>query len=186
MNQNVNHIIKSCLEGDRKSQKLFFEKYNRLLFGVSLRYMNSRSDAEEVLQESWIQIFRSLDKYVDQGHIEAWLKKLVIRTAWKAIRKKSSHIDLDQIRHPISIPLDDQMMDKMTCEQILNFLEDVPQGSRQVFKMFVLEGFSHAEIGEELNITASTSRAHLTKARKILLEKYNSLNRSSYDRIQAI
>jgi RNA polymerase sigma-70 factor (ECF subfamily) len=184
-NKNIN-LIKACLEGQRKAQRALFEQHTAFLFAICLRYMNQRQEAEEVLQDSWIAIFKGLGNYKEEGNFRAWMKTIVIRKAWKAIREKSHHIDLDTIPQPVSYSLDDNIIDKLTCEEILNLLADIPVGSREVFKMYVIEGFSHVEIGKILNIAASTSRVQLTKARRLIKEKFNSLNQISHEGIRAV
>ena len=110
----------------------------------------------------------------------------MIRQCWTFIKNKKAFVELDSIAHPQSTALDLSLIDKMTCEEILDLLEDVPTGSREVFKMFVMEGLSHEEIGNILDIKKSTSRAHLAKARKILKDKFNSRNSYFNERISAV
>lgn len=183
--QNI-HIIRKCIQGDRLSQKEFFKQYNKQLFAISLKYMQDRNDAEEVLQDSWISIFNSLKNYTEEGNLNAWMKTIVIRTAWKAIRKKTNFKELDKINDPFGKSLDIQIINKMTCDEVLNLLQFVPAASRQVFKMFVLDEYDHSEIAEILNINNSTSRAHLTKARKLLKEKFDGLNKIAHNGLKAI
>ena len=171
------HIIKSCIAGDRKSQKSFFEAYNKKLYAVALKYMGNVSEAEEVLQDSWMNIFNSLDKYNDQGKLEGWLKTIVIRTAWKQTRKRKYHSELDHAADMTHFNGSSQAIDKMTCEEVLKLLEYVPIASQQVFKMFVIDQYSHAEISEILGINNATSRSHLAKARKVLKERFELLNK---------
>lgn len=135
--------------------------------------MNHRHNAEEVLQDSWIDIFNSLERYEDQGKFEGWLKTIVIRRAWKAIKKRKYVEELNDEFIKTTANMEKQIMDQMTCTEILNELEIIPNGAREVFKMAVIDGFNHQEISEILEITPSTSRAHLSRARKILQKKYS-------------
>jgi len=184
--KNNQQLIALCLKGDRRAQRDLFEKHNKFLYSVSMRYMKNQHDAEEVLQDSWIQVFRDLNKYKDSGPFEGWIKTITIRTAWKAIRSKPKNIDLETIAHPTTTAMDQKIFDKMTCEEILQLLENIPIGSRVVFNMAVIDGLSHVEIGKILKIDASTSRAHLSKARKILKEKFNNNNKVFYERLRSI
>jgi len=170
------HTIKSCIAGDRKSQKRFFLTYNKILFAVAMKYMGNRNDAEEVLQDSWLNIFKSLESYKDEGKLEGWLKTIVIRTAWKQRSKKKFYSELDHVADLTNDSANSQAIDKMTCEEILKLLEYVPIASQQVFKMFVLDQYNHTEISEILGINKATSRSHLAKARKVLKKRFEILN----------
>lgn len=170
-------IINSCIAGDRKSQKRFFQAYNKKLYAVALKYMGNVSEAEEVLQDSWLNIFNSLANYKDEGKLGGWLKTIVIRTAWKATRKRKFHSELDHVSDMSKYSESSQAIDKMTCEEVLKLLEYVPIASQQVFKMFVLDQYNHTEISEILGINKATSRSHLAKARKVLKKRFELLNK---------
>jgi len=172
---NIN-TIKSCIAGDRKSQKSFFLAYNTLLFAVAMKYVGNRNDAEEVLQDSWMNIFKSLENYKDEGKLEGWLKTIVIRTAWRHINKRKHHRELDHVSELLHYSESSQAIDKMTCDEVLKLLEYVPIASRQVFKMFVLDQYNHNEISEILGISNATSRSHLAKARKVIKKRFELLN----------
>ncbi len=186
MPDQIQDIITNCLKGNRKSQKQFFKMYNRKLYAVALKYMGNVSDAEEVLQDSWLSIFNSLTNYKNQGQIEAWLKTIVVRTAWKATRKRKFHAEIDSVSNLVKASESSQAIDKMTCEEVLSLLSFVPAASQQVFKMFVLDQYSHKEIAAILSIDESTSRAHLSKARKMLKEKFAIINNVKHNGLKAI
>ena len=171
---NQKHIIRKCIQGDRKAQQELFGRYNALLYKVSYNYMNHIQNAEEVLQDSWIDIFNSLGRYEDQGKFEGWLKTIVIRRAWKALKKRKYVEEITDDFVKSTVNMEKQIMDQMTCNEILNELEIIPNGAREVFKMAVIDGFNHQEIADILEISPSTSRAHLSRARKILQKKYSN------------
>ena len=186
MSEQIENIIHKCVQGDRESQKLLFKTYNRKLYAVALKYMGNVSDAEEVLQDSWMGIFKSLGTYKNEGKLEAWLKTIVVRTAWKATRKRTFHADIDCVSNLTTVAENSQAIDKMTCEEVLSLLSFVPASSQQVFKMFVLDQYNHTEISEMLGIDKSTSRAHLAKARKVLREKFEIINNVKHNGLKAI
>lgn len=186
MSEQIENIIPKCIQGDRASQKLLFKTYNKKMYAVALKYMGNVSDAEEVLQDSWLGVFKSLASYKSEGKLEGWLKTIVIRTAWKATRKRNFHADIDSVTHMTSVAESSQAMDKMTCEEVLSLLSFVPASSQQVFKMFIIDEYSHKEISEILGIDRSTSRAHLAKARKVLREKFEIINNVTHNGLKAI
>lgn len=177
MSEITVHIIKSCIAGDRKSQKSFFQAYNKKLYAVALKYMGNVNEAEEVLQDSWLSIFKSLDKYKEEGKLEGWLKTIVIRNAWKQIQKRKFHSEIDQVAEMTNFSGSSRAIDRMTCEEVLDLLKYVPLASQQVFKMFVIDQYNHTEISDILGINKATSRSHLAKARKVLKEKFELLNK---------
>ncbi len=169
------HLAKA---NQRKSQRILFDRYNSMLFAVIMKYMRNRQDAEEVLQETWIDIFKSLANYEDSGKFEGWIKTIAIRKSWKAIKSKPVVYELADYHQVQKIRIDQQIMDKLTCEEILKLLHYIPSGAREVFKMNVLDGYTHKEIASIMSIGESTSRAHLTKARSILKTLFEKLNLS--------
>jgi len=186
MSDNIQHLIKACIRGERQAQMQFFKLHNNYLFSICMKYMQDRNEAEEALQDAWIDIFKSLKNYKDEGKVQGWLKTITLRTCWKAIRKRSKVQNLDAAHHLSGPSVNDQVMDKMTCDEVLELLVFLPAASRQVFKMYVLDEYKHEEISKILEITTSTSRAHLAKARKLLRGKFERLNKIAHNGLKAI
>jgi len=169
-------LINACKQGERKAQKALFDRYNRRLYAVAYQYTNIAENSKEIVQETWIQIFNGMAKYVDQGKLYGWMKTIVIRTAWRRMKRERSDMEIT-FDLPHTVDGQEQVLERMTCMEILDLLEEVPVGSRMVFKLFVLDDYSHKEISDHLGMKESTSRAHLSRARKILREKYFALNK---------
>lgn len=151
--------------------------YNKKLFAISLNYMKNHEDAKEACQESWVEIFNSLNAYKEQGNFNAWVKRIVIRVCWKMIRKDKTLEFLDNYTEQISFKEVSNIYDKMECDELLKLLKILPAAAKTVFIMYVVDGFSHAEISEAMGIKVVTSRTHLSRARKLLKEKYFLTNR---------
>ncbi len=170
-------LIKACIAGKAKSQRALFDKYSYPLMQVSMRYSATKADAEDVLQEAWIKIFNALKNYQEQGKFLAWMKMIVIRVALRKKEKasfKNEKAGLSDIVHP---KLDPSMIEDMTANEILGYVLNLPKGYQEVFKLFVIDGLSHKEIGELLNIEASTSRAKLTTARRKMQQTIINANK---------
>ncbi len=170
-------LIKAILRGEAKAQKALFEKHTPGLFQVSLRYSKNEMDAEDVLQDAWMKIFKGLSAYREEGKLFAWMKKIVVHTALRKKERawfKNESTRIHDIRHP---KVDPNAIQDMTADEILGYVLNLPEGYKQVFKLFVIDGFSHKEIGELLNIEASTSRAKLTHARKWMRETIMNANK---------
>lgn len=151
--------------------------FNAKLYAVAFNYMNNGEDAKEVVQRSWIEIFKSLKNYKEQDAIEGWMKTIVIRQAWKEQKMRSKIVDINSVHINKSDDSELRLMENLSCQEILNEMNAIPSGSRMVFKMFVIDELSHQEIADKLSIKASTSRAHLAQARKIMKERFYSINK---------
>jgi len=130
--------------------------------------MVNHHDAEEAVQNAWVSIFKALIKYKHDGRFEAWIKVIVIREAWSLRSKKKQVEFISEFDNLLGFEIEEDIIGKMSCQEILKKLENVPVGSREVFKMYVLDGYKHVEIAKILGISVSTSRVHLSKARKAL------------------
>lgn len=155
-----------------------FDKYNGPMYAIAYKYCNGAENAKEIVQESWIDVFKSLHNYHHQDKLFGWMKTIVIRTAWRKMKSSPTEVELTSAIRG-SVDGQHELMEKMTCDEVLSLLDQIPLKSRMVFKLFVMEEYRHKEIAKHLNITESTSRAHLTKARKILKDKYFILNKIS-------
>ena len=159
-------LITDSLNNDAQSQRMLFDRYTPALFQVSMRYSKTKMDAEDALQEAWVKIFKGLEKYTEQGKLLAWMKRITIHCALRKRQKSwftTEEIGIDNGSSPKFNP---KAIDQMTANEILGYVLNLPPGYKEVFTLFVIEGYSHKEIGEFLGIEASTSRAKLTTARK--------------------
>lgn len=174
---DLTELIDKSIAGDRKSQKVLFQTYNQMLYAVSRKYAYDAYSAEEVLQESWIEVFNGLKNYRDQGSFNGWLKTIVIRKAWKLNQKTQKHKSLDLEVVDMKGSVSNMAVESMTCEELLTILNDVPNGPQEVFKMYVLDGFKHEEIAKVLNMNVSTSRSYLARARKFISNRFERNNK---------
>lgn len=171
-----NQILKGCLKKDRKYQKILLEKYSPFLLSVALRYHKNSQEANDVLQETWIKAFNNIQQYQEGSNLKAWLTKILINNALKLIQKNKN-------RQVISCENAMQIESKIiSIEQDLAYkdlmlvVQKVKSPAKEIFMMYVIDGLSHKEIGEIMNIEQSTSRVHLTNARKALQRMLNPSN----------
>jgi len=166
-------IIKYCKEGNRNGFKELVDKYAPLLMGICLRYMNNEFDANDVLQESFIRIFKNIGNYKSNGSFEGWISKITVRSALIALRKRKSGIRfLEQVSNNEEKTYEAEIEVNLNEEDILLMIQKLPEHYRIIFNMSVIEGYNHAEIAKLLNIPEGTSRTKLTRARKKLQEIY--------------
>ena len=142
--------IESCRKGDRKAQKALFDRLAPRMFPVCIRYAGDRETAEDILQDGFVTLFSKLDTYKGEGSFEGWARKIFVN-------------DLENARHLTSGTT--TQIENIGYKELIKLVTSLPTGFRTVFNMYVLEGYSHKEIAEILNITETTSRTQLSRAR---------------------
>lgn len=168
-------LIKACLVGDRLAQKDIFNMYAGKMMAICCRYSRHRLEAEDILQDAFVKVFKHMEEFEHLGSFEGWIRRIIINTAIKNNQKKSfSHeeIGLDHIKEDSAGP---EVFSALSEEELIKLISSLPDGYRMVFNLFAIEGFSHKEIGDLLGIEESTSRSQLVKARRILQQKVNDL-----------
>ncbi len=167
---NEREVIRACVRKERWAQQLLYEQYYSSMMGVCLRYANSKDDALDILQEGFMKVFRHISKYQPGTSLSAWMRRIMVNTAIdfyrKSIRRRTE--DIEQA-HDLSIKEADAIS-RCTEQEILEAIQQLTSAYRTVFNLYVIEGYSHKEIAEVLNITESTSRSNLVKARTKLKE----------------
>jgi len=168
---NEKELIKACISGDRKSQRDLFELYAPKMMTVCRRYARHHLEAQDMMQEGFIKMFLNLEKFQFQGSFEGWVRRIMVNTALKKVSKKSFTHERIGIDETYEGKIDSTVMSHLNEEQLLSLINELPDGYKIVFNMYVIEGYSHKEIGKELGIGESTSRSQLVKARRILQTK---------------
>ena len=164
------HLIESCKLGKPSAQREVYARFSPMMFAVALRYTNGRSDAEDVLQEAWIKVFRHIKSFSEHNSFEGWLRRIVVNTAITHYRRNQKHafqLDVDEV-HATPADLDAFKELDFTKEELATAIAQLPKGYGMVFNMYVIEGYKHKEIAEELGIDLNTSKSQLSRARKYL------------------
>ncbi len=168
-------IILGCLQNDLNSQKALFDKYANSMKALCLRYLNNEQDAEDVLQDGFIIVFTKLKDFKFSGSLKNWIGRIMVNLSLQTI-KKNKKLRFDEIDSKFdSIKSEPGIVSKLEEKDLMNLLAKLPVGYRTVFNLFVIEGYSHREIGKMLKIGESTSRSQLTKAKiklKELIREY--------------
>ena len=166
-------FIEKCISGDQKAQRELVEQSAPQLMRIALRYTHDEPTAKDVLQDSFIKIFRKLNTYdSNRGKLMGWMRRITINTAIEKYRRKywKQETPLLDIHHKIEHKQVFKI-DQLDLEKIYDLINSLPIGYRTVFNLNVIEGYSHVEIGNMLGISDSTSRSQLKRARKLLQEK---------------
>jgi RNA polymerase sigma factor (sigma-70 family) len=170
-------LIEGCLKKNSKSQRKLFESYAGKMMTVCRRYANDQTEAEDMLQESFIRVFSNIAQYRFEGSLEGWIRRIVIHTALRVLQKKKIRFaeindDLD-VEQSMSV----DGVATLSAEELLKLISALPEGYRIVFNLYVLEGYDHNEIATMLDINAATSRSQLSKARKVLQTQIENLTK---------
>ena len=169
-------LINGCRKGDRLAQKELYETYSRKMMGVCLRYVNDRETARDLLQDGFVKVFTSMDSFSGTGSFEGWMRKIFVNCALEYLRKSDvlrESTDLDNTAELIQ-PAGSVISD-MSAAELMKLVQELPAGFRTVFNLFAIEGYSHKEISDMLNITESTSRSQFTRAKQMLQKRINAL-----------
>lgn len=169
-------ILQACRRGDRKAQKQLYDRLAPKMMAVCLRYMGTRDDAEDILQEGFITLFSRLDSYSGEGSFEGWARKIFVNTALMNLRKKDALKMSEDLETAWNVSSDGvSQIQSAGYHELLKLIAGLPTGYRTVFNLFVVEGYSHKEIAQALGITEATSRSQLQRARVMLQDKIKNL-----------
>jgi RNA polymerase sigma factor (sigma-70 family) len=163
-------LVQECLKGNPLYQKKLFEKYYGKMLGACQRYANNSEEAQDILQDGFIKIFQNLGSFNFNCPLEAWIRRIMVNTAIDKYRKAASEPDIFEIESARELSDSGNVMDDLNHSELLTLISKMPTGYRIIFNMHVVEGYSHKEIGEELDITEGTSKSQLVKA-KLYLQK---------------
>lgn len=179
---SIEAIIDGCKRKKSEYQRTMVFRYSELLYGICIRYLRDKSEAQDVVQEAFVKIFKSIKKHdPSRGSFEGWIRKITVNECLRIIKKKRKHIVSLSELNPINLEIPSGVMAKMTKDEILEIVTQLPDGYREVFNLSVIEGYSHQEIGEMLGIKEASSRSNLSRARAILKEKLLTLqNKESW------
>lgn len=163
-------LIEGSIRGERKAQFELYQRYAPKMFGVCLRYAANHEEAEDILQEAFLKVFRKLESFRGEGSFEGWMRRIFVNTAIEHFRRKT-HLQ------PLSGAEEETMegkyltaLDHMAEKDIVQLVQQLPPGYRTVFNLYVVEGHSHRQIAEMLEISEGTSKSQLSRARQILQE----------------
>lgn len=174
-------LIEGCLAGKRKAQNELYSRFAPLLFGICLRYAANRFEAQDMLQEGFIKVFSTLSSYESKGSFEGWMKRIVINNALNHIRsnaKQQLFTDYTEVGNiPEPIPETDETFPPPDADILLRLIQELPEGYRMVFNLYVFEDYTHKEIAETAGISENTSKTQLMRARNLLQKKLSELQR---------
>lgn len=165
---NETELVKALQKGDAKAQRFLYERYAGAMMGACLRYLKNEMDAEEVLVNGFMKVYQHIGSFENKGSFEGWVRRIMVNEALQHLRKKEPlHMAIEK-EHNYLVSENATADSDMTAEEMMEMLHDLPAGYRAVFNLYAIEGYSHKEIADMLNITEGTSKSQLSKARAML------------------
>lgn len=184
--EELHQLIGGCIKQERGSQKMLYKAFYGFSMGICLRYANNREEAAEVMNQGFYKVFTRIETYDTSRPFKAWLGKIMMNVSidyYRANLKMAYTEDLDSAEYVTDGELADR---KLNYDDLLAMIQKLPNAYRTVFNLFAIEGYSHEEIGEMLNISSGTSKSNLHKARQklkqMILEADQSGNNTNYNK----
>ncbi len=163
-----NDLISGCIEGNRRMQEELYRRFSPRMYAVCLRYAGSSDEAEDILQEGFIKIFKKLDSFRGDGSFEGWIRRIFVNTAIEHFRRKRYLQPVTEKEENTLEGKSLSALDGLAEKDILELVRQLSPGYRTVFNMYVVEGYTHKEIGDILGISEGTSKSQLSRAKVIL------------------
>ncbi|MGB0430694.1 MAG: RNA polymerase sigma factor [Bacteroidia bacterium] len=169
-------MAEACKKRDAKMQKYVFEKYYGLMMGVCIRYAPNREEARDMLQEGFVKIFDKIDQCDAKYSFVGWMKRVMVNNAIDQYRRdaRMPQTDNELVLENESVNAD--VFSGLGYEEIIKLVQRLPKGYRTVFNLYVIEGYTHKEIGEKLGVAEGTSKSQLNKAKYMLRKKIEEMN----------
>ncbi len=175
-------LIKRAIQNNREAQHALYEKHAPKMLSVCRYYIKDVQQAESAMLSGFLKVFTKLDTFKSDGVFEGWVRKIMVRESISFLRfQKNLEFSIDEVT--IGESHSNNINIEMDVAKIQKLIDELPDGYRIVFVMYAIEGYKHKEIASELNITESTSKSQLFKARKLLQQKVIELNKINYGTI---
>ena len=170
-------LVQACIRQERLAQRQLYTQFASKLFVTAMRYMKNKADAEDVLQDSFIKIYQKLNAFRFDCPLEAWLRKIVVNTALKALQNQpnwTQHTDSQLISNEIE--QEDFTLSGFQFDQLMEIVQSLPDGCRTIFNLYAIEGYQHNEIAEMLGVSEGTSKSQYSRAKILLQAKLKKID----------
>lgn len=172
---DFDELVRQCKKNRRDAQSKLYKQLSPRLFGVCLRYAANRSEAEDILQDSFVKIFTKIRQFDFKGSFEGWARRVVVNCALSYFRRESRLYAVDDIAEYDTQLSPDDVLSAISGNELMQMVQQLTPQYRTVFNLYAIEGFSHQEISKMLNISEGTSKSNLSRARCMLQEKVEAL-----------
>jgi RNA polymerase sigma-70 factor (ECF subfamily) len=165
-------LVQECLKGKPRAQKALFDKFAPKMLAVCARYMKDQSETEDVFQIGMVKVFNKLSDFKAEGPLEGWIRRIMVNSCLDQLRKNQRFVtdkNIDDVSYRIEVK--EEISSQLMAEDLIALIQKMPAGYRVVFNLFAIEGYSHQEIAEQLNISESTSKSQYLRARAYLRQR---------------
>ena len=169
--EDFKSIISDCIAGSQKAQAKLYHHFAPKMFGVCLRYAKDATEAEDNLQDGFIKVFANLKSFRQDGSFEGWIRRIMINVSLEKLRKQHLMYPVEDVSVYDSVNVSDDVIAKISADDLINLIQQLPPRYRLVFNLYVIEGMTHQEIAQEMSITQGTSKSNLARARDIMKKK---------------
>jgi RNA polymerase sigma factor (sigma-70 family) len=164
-------MLSGCLKNNAASQEALYNRFSPRMLGVCYRFAKNREDAEDMLQEGFIKVFSQIQQYRGEGALEGWIRRIMVHTCINNLKKNKKFADSLDIIHAHSVYINEEMIPSiMQAKQVVECIRMLPIGYRTVLNLYAVEGYTHRDIANMLDIEESTSRSQYTRAKAMLEE----------------
>ena len=171
---NEQEVVQGCIRKDRTCQKLMYERYYGSMMAVCMRYASNREEARDILHEGFMKVYKNIERFKQGTNLGAWIRRIMINTSIDHYRKNAKKPNFVEINHAIHEAANHDVVSEMSAEEILKLVQKLSPAYRAVFSLYVIEGYSHKEVGKALGISEGTSKSNLAKARAKLQRMIHS------------
>ena len=173
--EDFKNIIEECVSGNVRAQETLYRMLAPKMFGVCLRYAKDTTEAEDNLQEGFIKVFTYIKNFRHEGSLEGWVRKIMVNVSLEKFRKQHLMYPVEDMTVFESKNYSNDIIEKITADELIELIQELPPRYRMVFNLFVMEGMSHKEIAEMMQITEGTSKSNLARAKDIMKRKVTEL-----------
>lgn len=173
-------LIEGCLQGSLRHQRELYNRFSGRMMGLCMRYAASEPEAEDILQEGFVTVFRKMDSYKGTGQLGGWIRKVILNTALMHYRKNKKHafsVDINEVGYMLESSEDS--FQQLSAKDLMFMIQELPSGCRVIFNLYAVEGFNHREIAERLGISVGTSKSQYSRARGLLQGMIETENRKA-------
>lgn len=173
-------LIKECQKGKREYQQALYDKYSDGMYLVALRYSKMQQEAEDILQEAFIKVFKNIGKFRKDSSLAYWIKRIVVNTALNHQRSKLYLYPMVDVTELNDWSDNESIISGLGYQELLELIRELPTGCQVIFNLFAIEGYKHHEIAKQLEISEGTSKSQYSRAKSILIEKIMNQEQNKY------
>jgi RNA polymerase sigma factor (sigma-70 family) len=175
-------LIEECLKQKPRAQEELYKTYTNRMYAICMRYADNPDTAKDLLQEGFVRVFRALDRFRFEGSFEGWMKRIFINNCIEYYRSHKSDPWVSDVDEAVGLEAEDHTISNLGLEELMKAIQSLPTGYRTVFNLFAVEGYTHREIAEQLQISENTSKTQLLKARNMLQRILAGLEKTNHGR----